>query len=192
MTDQQSVSYIFNSADHGKTKNHKIERWRAEISCLDFDIQYRPGADNFAADCLSRVVIAAVPSTENEFKRLHEGLTHPGESRLYHFVRARNLPYTMEDVKRVTSQCQTCAKLKPRFYKPCNPPLIKATQPLEHLAVDFKGPLPSVTHNNYLLTVVDEYSRFPWAFACRKMTAKTVTICLDHIFSIWACWVHTL
>ena len=184
VTDQQSVSYIFNSADHGMTKNHKIERWRAEISCLDFDIQYRPGADNFAADCLSRVVIAAVSSTENELKRLHEGLTHPGESRLYHFVRARNQPYTMEDVKCVTSHCQTCAKLKPRFYKPCNPPLIKATQPLERLAVDFKGPLPSVTHNNYLLTVVDEYSRFPWAFACKNMTAKTVTNCLDQIFSL--------
>ena len=183
ITDQQSVSFIF-SPTHGKTKNQKIERWRAELSCLDFEIKYRPGSENAAADCLSRVVIAAVSAAENTLKGLHEGLVHPGEGRLYQFVRARNLPYSMEDVKKVVSQCRICAKIKPRFYRPVNPPLIKATQPFERLAVDFKGPLPSVTQNRYILTVVDEFSRFPWAFPSKDMTTKTVSDCLDEIFSM--------
>ena len=184
VTDQRSVSFIFNSADHGKTKNHKIERWRIELSSLSFDITYRPGADNAAADCLSRVVLASVCATDNALKNLHDGLVHPGASRLYSFVRARNLPYSMEDVKRVISKCQICARVKPLFYRPENPPLIKATQALERLAIDFKGPLPSVSQNKYLLTVVDEYSRYPWAFPCKEMTAKTIIDCLDEIF----CW----
>lgn len=40
-------------------------------------------------------------------------------------------------------------KLKPAFIA-----LIKAT--LEKLSIDYKGPLPSVTHNIYLW-IVDEY-----------------------------------
>jgi transposase InsO family protein len=184
VTDQRSVSFIFNSADHGKTKNHKIERWRIELSSLDFEITYRPGADNAAADCLSRAVIASVCATDSALKTLHDGLVHPGAARLYNFVRARNLPYSMEDVKRVISKCQVCARVKPQFYRPENPPLIKATQALERLAIDFKGPLPSVGPNKYLLTVVDEYSRYPWAFPCKEMDAKTVIDCLDEIF----CW----
>ena len=183
VTDQEAVSFIFDTSKHGKTKNHKLERWRIELSCLHFDIQYRPGPMNPAADCLSRVVISSVSSTLGSLKNLHDGLAHPGSGRLYNFVRSRNLPYSMEDVKQVISKCQICARIKPQFYRPQNPPLIKATQALERLAVDFKGPLPSVNQNKYLLTVVDEYSRYPWAFPCKEMTAKTVIDCLDEIFT---------
>ena len=90
----------------------------------------------------------------------------------------------MEDVKRVINKCQVCARVKPQFYRPENPPLINATQALERLAIDFKGPLPSFSQNKYLLSVVDEYSRYPWAFPCKEMDAKTIIDCLDEIF----CW----
>jgi hypothetical protein len=35
---------------------------------------------------------------------------------------------------------------------------------MERLSIDFKGPLPTATRNAYILAVVDEYSRFPFAF----------------------------
>ena len=192
LTDQQAVSFIFNPA-HGKTKNMKIERWRVEISCLDFDIKFRPGKENLSADCLSRAVCSAARNSQETLKSLHEGLVHPGEGRLYHFVRSRNLPYSMEDVKKVTSQCQVCARIKPRFYRPTNPPLIKATQPFERLAIDFKGALPTVSTNRYMLTIVDEYSRFPFVYCCKDMTSKTIIKCLSDLFSVFgiAGYIHS-
>jgi len=44
--------------------------------------------------------------------------------------------------------------------------------------------LPTSTHNRYLLTVIDEYSRFPFAFACPNMYTSTVIKCLEQIFSL--------
>jgi hypothetical protein len=187
ITDQQSVSFMFSSeGKHGKIKNDKILRWRIELSNLNFDIKYRPGKDNVTADCLSRAQCSALSQTGDlNLKELHISLCHPGISRMSHYVRDRNLPYSVEDIKRMTSQCKTCAELKPNFYKPDNPPLIKATSPLERISIDFKGPLPSGSQNKYILTMVDEYSRFPFAFPCRNIDSATVKSCLTQIFMLF-------
>ena len=99
----------------------------------------------------------------------------------------------MADIKSVISQCRICAVVKPNFFRPNNPPLIKATQPLERLSIDFKGPVPSCTRNRYLLVVVDEYSRFPFIFPCKDMTAPTVIKCLQEIFAMFgmAGYIHS-
>ncbi|XP_064109531.1 uncharacterized protein LOC135217506 [Macrobrachium nipponense] len=55
---------------------------------------------------------------------------------------------------------------------------------MERLSIDFKGPLPSTTNNKYILTVIDEYSRFPFVFPCPNMHSKTVIKCLESIFSL--------
>ena len=185
VTDQEAVSYMFNtSISRGKVKNEKILRWRIELSCLDFDVKYRPGKENVTADCLTRAYCSAL-SHPDALKELHIGLCHPGIVRLNHYVRNNNLPYSMEDVKRVISQCTTCAELKPNFFKPQNPPLIKASGPFERISMDFKGPLPSETRNKYLLTIVDEHSRFPFAFPCSDLLATTVKRCLIELFSVF-------
>ena len=75
--------------------------------------------------------------------------------------------------------------LKPQFIR-TEGTLIKATAPFQRLSVDFKGPLPqSNKGNQYLFTIIDEYSRFPFAYACRDMTSKTVVHCFNHLFSIF-------
>ena len=78
--------------------------------------------------------------------------------------------------------CQVC---KPQFYKPPTAHLIKATQPFERLNIDFKGPLPSSSRNKYILTVVDEFSRFPFAFPCQDVSTASVISCTDQLFSIF-------
>ena len=184
ITDQQAVSYMFSSQNHGKVKNSKILRWRIELSALDFDIKYRPGVENAAPDCLTRAYCSAL-SYQPSLVQIHNDLCHPGVIRLYHFVKSKNLPFSLADVKLVTSQCVNCAKIKPQFIKPNNPPLIEATKPLDRIAIDFKGPLPSTSKNKYLLTIIDEYSRFPFAFACPNMESSTIIKHLIELFAIF-------
>lgn len=153
------------------------------MSAFNFDVVYRPGKDNVAADTLSRAVCSSIDSST--LKELHDSLCHPGVTRMTHFVRSKNLPYSVDDVKRVITNCTVCAELKPNFFRRNTFNLIKATQPFERISVDFKGPLPSVSRNKYLLTIVDEYSRFPFAFPCPDMTSQTVIRCLCQLFSLF-------
>ena len=44
-----------------------------------------------------------------------------------HFVRSKNLPYSVDEIKRVVSSCQVCAECKPKYYKSPNSHLIKGT-----------------------------------------------------------------
>jgi hypothetical protein len=112
---------------------------------------------------------------------------------MVHYVRSKNLPFSVNDVKSITSTCAVCAECKPRFYRPPESYLIKATQPFERISLDFKGPLPSTTNNRFILTVVDEFSRFPFAFPCKDTSASTVIRNLSELFSIFGlpAYVHS-
>ena len=173
---------MYSDNHKSKIKNDKIQRWRLELSCFRFDVVYRPGRENQAADALSRGNIASLQPT-TDLVKLHDSLCHPGVTRMLHFVRSRNLAFSVEDIKRMISQCRVCAEIKPRFFRPPDGILIKATQPFERLSVYFKGPLPSASRNKYLFTVIDEYSRFPFGFPCSDMSLQTVINCLISLFS---------
>ena len=183
ITDQKSVSYMFNTKHHGKIKNDKIMRWRIELSTYDFDIIYRCGEENIPADALSRIKCFSM--CIDKLRDVHESLCHPGETRMAHFVRVRNLPFSMDQIRQVIRSCKACAECKPQYYKPAPMHLIKATQPFERLNMDFKGPLPTTNQNRYILTICDEYSRFPFAFPCRDVSAKSVVKHLQELFAVF-------
>ena len=119
-------------------------------------IQYPSGKDNAAADSLTRAFCGSTLSSN--LAEIHVALCHPGVTRLLHFVRTTNLPFFT--VRKVCSNCRICVELKPPFYKSIGAQLIKATKPFEKISIDFKGPVPSTSHNKYLLVIIDEYSRF--------------------------------
>ena len=188
ITDQQAVSFMFDGQNKGKVKNDKIQRWRLELASFNFDIVFRPGKKNLVADTLTRVssdgkFSASAPSHVS-LEDLHASLSHPGVTRLWHAVRARNLPFSLDDVRSVIRNCSTCAELKPQFVK-YSGQLVKSTRPFEKLCIDFKGPLPSCTRHKYLLIVVDEYSRFPFAFPTTDTSAETTIQCLLSLFSLF-------
>ena len=76
----------------------------------------------------SRIQCSAMSS--NALKELHNSLCHPGITRMLHFVKTRNLPFSIDDIKKVTSKCQVCSELKPQFHK-FQGKLIHATQPFD-------------------------------------------------------------
>ena len=159
-----------------------------ELSCFSFDIAYRPGKDNIPADTFTRVYCSLI--SLSSLYELHKSLCHPGISRMTAFVRNRNLPFSVEDIRKMTSSCSICNECKPRFHKPEPAHIIKATQPFERLNLDFKGPLPSATNNKFILTVIDEFSRFPFAMPCSDIEAKTIIKKLCDLFSIFGTPAH--
>lgn len=181
-TDQRSVAFMFDQLHQSKIKNEKIMRWRLDLACFKYDIVYRPGSKNSTADALSR--ISAAMTSKIDLKELHVALCHPGITRMVHWIRSKNLPFSVEEVKRTINACTTCNELKPRFHKN-DGTLIKATAPFERLNLDFKGPLPSTNKNRFLLTIVDEYSRYPFAVPVPDTSASTVITSLQNIFSLF-------
>ena len=109
-TDQCSVAYMIDSKQRGKIKNKKIIRWRTELSCYSFDIVYRPGSENISADTLSRAYCATTYLPHSGLNQLHNSLCHPGVTRMYHFVKSRNLPYSLEDIRLANKTCKVCAE----------------------------------------------------------------------------------
>ncbi|KAG8334372.1 hypothetical protein J6590_108547 [Homalodisca vitripennis] len=182
LTDQKALSFIFDQKHSSRIKNDKIMRWRLELSPFSYDIQYRPGKENVSADALSRICNAS--TTDNKLFEMHQALCHPGITRFYHWVRSKNLPYSLNEIKSMTLSCPICSEVKPRFHKQTNT-LIKATSPFERLNIDFKGPLPSSSRNRYMLNIIDEYSRFPFSYPCKEMTSSTVIECLENLFSVY-------
>ena len=185
ITDQRSVAFMFDSRKRTKIKNNKIMCWRLELASYSYSIKYRPGPSNVGPDTLTRAFCASVSKAESKLDILHKELCCPGVTRLWHYVRQKNLPYSLEDVKSCCRNCVTCAEVKPQFYKPEGNVLIKATQPMERLNIDFKGPLPSTSRNTYFLCVVDEFSRYPFCFPCPNVSADVVIACLDKLFSLF-------
>ena len=162
-----------------------------ELSNYNYEIQYREGRLNIAADTFSRC--ASLQS--KQLQNLHESLAHPGVTRFYEYVKRHNLAHTLEDVRNLVSTCKTCLECKPRFFKP--PPgskLVKASRPFERLSLDIVGP-KSATPNQYrfLLTIIDEYSRFPFAFPLRQISSANVINCLRQLFSLFGtpAFMHT-
>ena len=153
-----------------------------ELASYSNTIAYRPGKDNVATDSLTRTYCDSTSGLS--LTDIHAALCHPGITRLLHFVLTKNLPFFIDDVRRVCSTCRICAKLKPSFYKPAVNQLIKATKRFERISLDLKGSLQSSSRNKYLLVVIDEYSRFPFAFPCPDLYSSTVINCLNKLFSL--------
>jgi len=87
ITDQKSVSFMFDKTNRGKIKINKIMLWRLELSQYHYEIRHKPGKDNIASDAFSRV--CASMEDKNALQKLHDSLGHLGYSRLFHFVRSR-------------------------------------------------------------------------------------------------------
>ena len=183
ITDQKSVVFMLDKNVRSKIKNDKIYRWRVELSCYTFDIIYRKGVENIAADAISRIHCLSQSSVT--LKSIHDSLCDPGVTRMTAFVRNQNLPYSVEDIRSMIKQCDVSQRCKPNFHKPQQDNIIKAMKPFKRLNIDFKGPIPSATKNIYMLTIIDEYSRFPFVYPCENTNTDTVIACLLQLFSLF-------
>jgi len=165
--------------------------WRAELGNFEYDIVHRPGRDNVVPDALSRTsstssaTLNTAQSALPDLTGMNKQLGHPGVTRLLHFERTRNLPFSASDVSEFVAVAASVRNSSlPLSNKTVVTPLIKATHAWERFSIDFKGPVKGA--NPYVLIVVDEYWRFPFAFACRDQSTPTVIKHLSSLFALFS------
>lgn len=85
-------------------------------------------------------------------------------------------------VDRVVSQCKTCKiNSEKKHFEPLRPsPLPSGVW--QDLAADFHGP---IVNNQYLLVVVDEFSRFPIVKCVKSTSAQHVLPVLEELFQLF-------
>lgn len=140
--------------------------WRLELACFKFDIIYRPENEREIAR------ITDIIKLEHNLSLLHDQLCHPWIARMYNWIRFKNLPFSVEKVKRVVNLCSCCNEVKPRFCRN-ERESIKESSPFESLNLDFKSPLPSVYRNRYLLTIIDEFYKIYLCPICSDISSAT-------------------
>ena len=84
-----------------------------ELFCYDFDIVYRLGPENISPDTFSRSHCGMIGNDQQSLIALHEALCNPIITRMYHFVKSKNMPYSVEDVEYVQSASQGFIGQKP-------------------------------------------------------------------------------
>ena len=61
------------------------------------------------------------------------------------------------------------------------------------MILDFEGSIPSANSNNYLLIIVDEFLRFPFAFLYKNTASSSVIKCPEKLFTFidTPSYIHT-
>ena len=111
----------------------------------------------------------------------HEG--HQGVVRTKQLLREK-VWFAGIDVKaeKLIAQCLPCQASTPQQKSEPLKMSPLPSKPWSEISVDFAGPYPS---GDYIMVILDEYSRFPVAEVIRSTAASTVIPHLDRIFAIF-------
>ena len=96
VTDQKSILFMYENKRRSKVKNDKILRWHLELLQYDYKIIYRAGKYNSVPDTLSRAYCTSV--SQSSLYEIHTALCHPGVRQFYHYIKTKNLLYSLNQV----------------------------------------------------------------------------------------------
>jgi len=128
-----------------------------------------------------------IPKTlrRRAFEMIHR-LSHPGGRATSKTLRQRYFwPSMCKDVTSWARSCEDCQKSKisrhvktiPEFFKPPD-------ARFNHIHMDIVGPLPTSQGYNYLLTIINRFSRWPEAYPVKDTTAATIA---QTFYTGWVC-----
>lgn len=132
-----------------------------------------------------------VNEDEDIIKSFHNSIVgHHGIDRVVKMLKVADVEMKnmKQKVKDVISKCVVCQKIKlqpiPIVRKEiCT---LQGSHPMKRVAVDAVGPLPmDVNSNQYILVVIDEFSKFVNLFACKSVEAMEYINALVHHISVF-------
>ena len=109
------------------------------------------------------------------FKELHEDMGHLGVERVFDLAKSRFYwPNMKEDITHYVTKVCRCLKQKPPAMKQREPlqPII-TTAPFQMVSVDFLHLEASTGGYEYILVVMDHFTRYAQAYATKNKSAKT-------------------
>ena len=129
--------------------------------------------------CPERLRLAVLERSHDKFGHMSVGTTMQLVRESFFWVSLRS------DVESYVGKCGICCELKPKFYKHEDGVLITSSRPMERLSIDFVGPKMTRSGSpKWILTVVDEFTRFVEAFVMSSTTSSDVIRVLrDEVFS---------
>lgn len=144
---------------------------RDELACFDDNVLLRGRLIVIPSSLRDRVVSLA-----------HEG--HQGMSRTKSFLRSKVwFPGMDSSVESAIRRCHACQVVQDT-HTPLEPLRMSEMPPgpWQHVSIDFCGPLPT---GDYLMVLIDEYSRYPVVEIVRSVSASTVIPVLDKVLSVF-------
>lgn len=122
---------------------------------------------------------------KNLIDEVHERMGHLGAYKTYaELSRTYYWPGIQSDVKKRVVACDLCQRVKTQnFTMEGSYMHVRAKKPNELLCIDFYGPLPRSTAGvQYILVILDAFSRFVTLYPMVKATARMTTIKLAKYF----------
>jgi transposase InsO family protein len=128
-------------------------------------------------------IILPVSLRAKALTQVHEG--HRGTQKMLETLRGFFYwPGLQEDVRRITADCQACVTFaRANKAAPLHPVADVASQPWHMIALDFTGGTNELNGNVYL-TVIDYYSRYPYAFEVKTTSGEEVVKHLKSLFAM--------
>ena len=171
---------------------HDLKTYYGLFSSLFLDrhgvLRYRYSSAKSTADPSAVRNLLVLPK-EIQFdavRLIHEKGAHmAAEATVNRAIRHVYCPNMSAVAQLVVRRCHSCQLSQPKP-KPQRHTLYSTLQgyPMQRLCIDYVGPLcPSTRGNIYILTILDSFSRWIEAFACKRATAKqTLEILTKEIF----------
>ena len=185
-TDHYSLQFLKTM----RTGSALLHRWSAALEEYDFTVKHRPGKAQTHVDGLSRLTVDPAPpedtllhihllESEDEARKLAQELhsaTHLGGQALWKLFRDL---YDYKAGRRicleVTQSCPQCQMGSDYGHHQKTTGAIQSRRPWDTLSVDIVGPLPADHRQEFLIVIVDCYSRYTILVPSSNHTTSTVS-----------------
>lgn len=107
---------MFDNKNPGQILNQKILRSQIELSQFKYEILFIVPANLMQLFINYRVRVVQAYVIHHLLHEIHVSGCLPGITRVYHFVKLKNLPFSLDDVRRVCNACKICLEIKPHIY----------------------------------------------------------------------------